>query len=237
MTEAERIDRFEQAYNRIDHALNDMIGSERNPRKHHVAAKVRIAANRRRRMARYADFLLEIGELRNAVVHNRTGDEYFIAVPSQQTVEELERIEQQMFSPERVVPRFQREVRTLAPDDSVAHVLSLIQDDGYSRYPVYSREGFVGLLTPNGVARWIASHMKGNRLEVDVAAAPVSDVLAADHRREAVAFVSRDAFIDDVEEQFREQRPLEAVIITEHGKVHQQPIGLIGPGDLAGGRA
>lgn len=233
MTEAERVDRFEAAYNRIDHALNDVIGSSKNPRKHHFAAKVRIAANRRRRMAQYADFLLEIGELRNALVHNRVGDDHYIAIPSVQTVEELERIEQKMFSPERVLPRFQREVRTLGPDDTLARVMSLIRDDGYSRYPVYGREGFIGLLTANGVARWCARQTKNDRLEVELSSTPVSDVLEIDHRREAVVFVSRDSFIDDVEERFREQEPLEAVIVTEHGKVHQQPIGLICPADIA----
>jgi CBS domain-containing protein len=183
---------------------------------------------------RYADFLLEIGELRNAMIHNRTGEELYLAVPNEQTVLELERIEQLLLAPERVVPRFQRVVMTLAPDDTLADVWQRIRDHGYSRFPVYGPEGFLGLLTSNGIARWCAAALRNGRLEIDARSVPLSDVLDADHRREHVAFISRDALIDDVEALFTRREPLELVIITEHGRLHERPIGLISAADVAG---
>ncbi len=233
ISEDERIRRFEEAYNRIDRELVDLIGTGGNRRKHSFSAKVRIAANRQRRIAKYADFLIEIGELRNALVHNRTGEDFYIAVPSEQTVLELERIEKKFFSPEKVIPRFENEVVTLSPDHSLAEVLDLLRDDGYSRYPVYAPEGFVGLLTSNGIARWVAGHVRDHRLEIDLEKVRISEVLEEDHRRDRVAFVSRDTTIDDVDELFNNRVPIEAVLITPSGKPHEEPIGMICAPDVA----
>jgi predicted transcriptional regulator len=237
MTEAERIDRFEAAYNRIDRALAESL-NEGDRRKNGFAAKVRLAASRRRHLSKYKDFLIEIGELRNALVHNRFGDEHFLAVPSEDTVLELEKIEKLAFSPERVVPRFAREVIALRADESIAEAWQRMRDDGYSRYPVYDKLGesgnFIGLLTSNGLARWVASQLQGTKLNLDTAKVRVADVLARDHRREQVVFVSRDALIDAVDDMFRQSNPLEAVIITEHGKPHEKPLGMICANDVAG---
>lgn len=233
MTESERIDRFESVYNRIDHALGEIVGGDR--RKTGFAAKVRIAASRRRHLARYKDFLLETGELRNALVHSRTGQDEYIAVPSEKTVAELERIEQAAFSPQKVMPRFARNVITLRSDQSIADAWQVMRDDGYTRYPVYDSGGggFLGLLTSNGFARWAASQLQGTRLNIDAAKVRVADVLAQDSRRENVRFVSRDALIDDIDDMFRDVRPPEAVIITEHGKSDEKPIGIISANDIA----
>jgi CBS domain-containing protein len=248
MDEPTRIARFEAAYNRIDRALSGIVstGGGRasgrgvggaggaGRRKHGFAAKVRIAAQRRRHFARHADFLLEIGELRNAIVHNRTGDDAYLAAPTEQTVLELERIEQAAFSPEKVLPRFAAQVITLRPEQSMVDAWTLMRDDGFTRYPVYDDAEFVGLLTSNGFARWVASRLKGAIIEFDAGQVRVADLLAKDHRRERVRFVSRDVLIDDVDELFAEVKGLEAVIITEHGKPHERPLGMICPSDIAG---
>jgi CBS domain-containing protein len=242
LTERERVERFEAAYNRIDRALTELIerrggggGEGRGGgRRHTFAAKVRIAANRLRRLGKHVDFLQEIGDLRNALVHSRTDVDVYIAVPSQQTVEELERIEQKLFAPEKVIPRFARKVVTLRPDQTLAEAWAYVRQDGYSRYPVYGPQGFVGLLTSNGFARWIANQAKDGRLEVDARQVKVTDVLAADHRREFVVFVAADASLDDVTAIFADNRQLEAVIITEHGRSHEKPLGLLCAADVAG---
>ena len=136
MTEKDRVERFEAAYNRIDHALTEMVERRGRRQKHPFAAKVRIAATRYRRLGKYVDFLLEIGELRNAIVHSRTDQDYYLAVPNQDTVTKLEAIEQRMFSPPSVSPRYVRTVTTLRADQSLVDVLELVRNDGYSRYPV-----------------------------------------------------------------------------------------------------
>lgn len=233
MTEKERVERFEAAYNRIDHRLTEFTEQQGRRRKHPFASKLRATANRYRRMKKYVDFLLEVGELRNAIVHGRTENDYFIAVPNEDVVLKLEEIEDRMFSPPSVNSKFVKKVTILQADQSLNDVLELIRSDGYSRYPVYDGKSFVGLLTTNGLARWFASHVNGGTLDHNLQTVSITEVLKSDHRKEAVAFVTKKALIDDVEAMFIDRHPLEAVIITEHGRTHEMPLGLIGPADIA----
>ena len=233
MTESERVDRFEAAYNRIDHALDDLLKGKGGRSRHGFTAKVRTAANRIRRFGRYADFLLEIAELRNAIVHNRTGDDLYIAVPNEETVRELEKIEQRIVAPERVTPRFQKVVLTVEPDTTLDETWKKISDTGVSRFPVYGREGCLGLLTSNGIGRWCAKQVKSGRLEIDARSITVSEVMTEDTRRERIAFVARDALMDDVNDLYSGKKPLEAVIVTEHGRPSERPLGIICASDVA----
>ncbi|MGI9013532.1 MAG: CBS domain-containing protein [Phycisphaerales bacterium] len=235
MTDEERVRRFETAYNRIDRALEDLTqrGDSSKERRRTYASKVRIAANRVRRLARHVDFLLEVGELRNAIVHNRLGDGSYIAVPNEQTVLELETIEKRLFSPEKVVPRFQRTVQSLQVHDSLALAWELVRSTGFTRFPVYENGSFIGLLTSNGFTRWCAGAMdKKGQLTIDTHDVQVRDVMATDHHREFAALVAVDATIDEVAELFRENALLEAVIVTQHGRATEKPIGLICASDI-----
>jgi hypothetical protein len=232
MTERERIDRFETAFNRIDRDLGALIGDSPD-RRHTFAARVRIAAGKRRRLGRHSDFLLEIGELRNALVHSRTEVERYLAVPSEEAVIELESISQSISRPVTVIPRFARKVAIIQASTTLATAWDFIRQDGYTKYPVYDRGAFVGLLTPNGFTRWCAAHVNDGRLEVDMKGVRVSDVLAADRRRDAVVFLAADAAVDDARLAFADDPRLEAVIITSHGKTSEAPLGLIVAGDIA----
>jgi CBS domain-containing protein len=236
MSEHERIDRFASAYNRVDRALGELLERHGDTQRHGFAARVKIAARRERWLRRYADFLLEVGELRNAIVHNRAAADTYIATPHEKTVRDLEAIERRVVSPERVLPRFGCEVRVVTPDTTLADVWMRIQSDGVSRYPVYDGRRFLGLLTSNGIARWCAEQLTDGRLDIDANAVRVRDVLPSDHRRERVAFLGRTALVDEADDLYETQRTdgvLEAIIITEHGKPDEKPLGIICPVDIA----
>jgi CBS domain-containing protein len=232
MTERERIDRFEAAYNRIDREFGRII-NEGPERRHGFASRVRIASNKRRRLKRFADFLLEIGELRNALVHSRTEVDHYLAIPSEETVLHLESISDAVATPQPVTPRFARPVTSLQARQPLTEAWEHIRNDGYSRYPVYDEGRFVGLLTSNGFTRWCAAHVRDGRLDVDMRAVSVADVLAADHRRDAVIFVSADTPIDDAALAFADNPRLEAILITPHGRPEEPPLGLISATDIA----
>ena len=85
-----RVDRFESAYNRIDREMQRILDEPREGRRRGYASSVRQIANVRRHFGRHLDFLLEVGELRNALIHNRFGEVEYIAVPTEATVAEAD---------------------------------------------------------------------------------------------------------------------------------------------------
>jgi CBS domain-containing protein len=154
----DRIDRFEAAYNRIDREMQRLLDNVRDGHRRGFASSVRQICAERRHFGRHLDFLLESGELRNALVHNRFGHSEYIAVPTAATVAQLEAIDEELRKPVQLRALAAREVVTVSIDDRVGHVLELVRDKGFVRFPVTRDGRIMALLTASGILRWIASH-------------------------------------------------------------------------------
>lgn len=259
----ERIDRFEAAYNRIDRELQRLLDASRDGHRRGFAASVRQICSERRHFGRHLDFLLEAGELRNALVHNRFGRSEYIAVPTATTVAQLEAIDEELRKPISLRALAAKEVVTIPIDERVGRVLSLVREKGVVRFPVKRDGRIVALLTASGVVRWIASHDletcalpsgaqvprgpagsldarvpagadagEGERIICAIASVSVGEVLARDHRKDEFAIVSRDATADLALSMWTRNPRLEAIIVTEHGRPDETPLGIATATDL-----
>lgn len=257
--ERSRIDRFEEAYNRIDREMQRLLNEPREGRRRGFAACVRQISAERRHFGRHLDFLLEAGELRNAIVHNRTGDAEYIAVPTHATVAQLEAIDEELRKPAPLRSMAAREVICVSVDDRVGHVLALVKQKGYVRFPVRRDGRIIALLTASGIVRWIASHdidacalphlarqsragggaldseiqlSDGERIICTIASVSVGEVLARDHRKDEYALLAKDASVEDALALWARNPRLEAVILTERGRADETPLGIATATDL-----
>jgi CBS domain-containing protein len=259
----DRIDRFEGAYNRIDREMQRLLDASRDGHRRGFAANVRQICSERRHFARHLDFLLEAGELRNALVHNRFGHSEYIAVPTATTVAQLEAIDEELRKPVSLRSLAAKEVVTIAIEDRVGRVLSLVREKGVVRFPVRRDGRIVALLTASGVVRWIASHDlesctlppevqvprspagaldarvplgagkgDGERIICAIASVSVGEVLSRDHRKDEFAVVARDASADLALSMWTRNPRLEAIIVTEHGRADESPLGIATATDL-----
>ncbi|MEY3142219.1 MAG: hypothetical protein RLY21_712 [Planctomycetota bacterium] len=257
----ERIDRFEAAYNRIDREMQRLLDASRDGHRRGFAANVRQICSERRHFARHLDFLLEAGELRNALVHNRFGHSEYIAVPTATTVAQLEAIDEELRKPVSLRALAAKEVVTISIDDRIGRVLSLVREKGVVRFPVKREGRIVALLTASGVVRWIASHdlesctlptavqvprspagaldvrvpagaSDGERIICAIASVSVGEVLARDHRKDEFAIVGRDATADLALSMWTRNPRLEAIIVTERGRPDETPLGIATATDL-----
>ncbi len=255
-----RIDRFEGAYNRIDREMQRVLDEPRDGRRRGYSSCVRQIAATRRHFGRHLDFLLEVGELRNALIHNRFGATEYIAVPTMTTVQTLESIDEELRKPVPLRALAAKDVVTINATDRIGAVLTLVQTRGFVRFPVRVDGRIAALLTASGVLRWIASHDldacalptssrnidnaragaldatsgEGNneRVICTIASVSVGEVLARDHRRDEFALLARDASADDALTLWAKNPRLEAVVITEHGRADETPIGIATATDL-----
>ncbi|MFM7052213.1 MAG: CBS domain-containing protein, partial [Planctomycetota bacterium] len=249
-----------------------LLDEPREGRRRGFAACVRQIAAERRHFGRHLDFLLEVGELRNALIHNRFGVAEYIAVPTDSTVRQLEAIDDELARPVLLRSLAAREVVTVDARDRVGRVLTLVRDKGFVRFPVKVDGRIAALLTSSGMMRWIASHdldvcafppgaqARGDdaaraaaargtaaarsaldatapagdseRIICTIASVSVGEVLARDHRKDEFALVSRDTSADDALSRWARNPRLEAVIITEHGRADETPIGIATATDL-----
>lgn len=226
--EQERIARFEQAYNGIDRALKDELATS-----DYLPFRT-LLEEHHKRAPQWNDKedLIEYSRLRNVVVHNRAYPYEFYAVPTLATVEHIEKIFQHLTRPERALPRWKRDVKIVQASATLASVLALINRLEYSRFPVYEGKNFEGLLTENGITRWIARQGAKNLTTIDLEKHTAREMLSLDRRRDNCEFLRGDATVEDVRFCFTRNPKLEAVLLTGSGQQNEKLLGIVTRGDV-----
>lgn len=227
--ELDRIQQLEAAYNEIDKHLRKVLGKdERIPFSSILQEYVRS----RPHWTHNADILRIASELRNLIVHQKTKPYEYPATPTLMIMERLETILKELKNPVLVIPKFQKEVETVSLTDSIAGVLKLIAEKGYSQFPVYAGEQFKGLLTENGITRWLAHHVSEKISLIEFDEATVKEALPEEEKRQNWMFLSRNKAIDDVKQLFSDHELLEAVLITNSGNKKEKLIGIVTRWDI-----
>jgi CBS domain-containing protein len=91
---------------------------------------------------------------------------------------------------------------------------------------VYEDKRFRGLLTENGVTRWLARHVSQSVSSVRLGDIPVLQVLQNEEERKNLQFVRHDMRVDDVTALFAKQTLLEAVLVTASGDDTENLLGI-----------
>jgi len=115
------------------------------------------------------------------------------------------------------------ELATIKEDDSEKDVLNWIEEKEYSKVPVIEDGKIIGILTVNGIARWLSAEVAQKSL-IEFSDTTVSKILKHEGERPNMALVGRYALVGQVRMQFRQNAPLEAVVITQAGKADQKPL-------------
>jgi predicted transcriptional regulator len=216
------IEQLEADYNAVDRLLraaldvHDQVG---------FAKLVRRYANEHVGWAD-AEFLITIAKIRNLIVHERTDLHRHVVIPTLAVAERLKHCKERLLNPARAVPTFQRTVETISIDDTLSLVLKIIEERDYSQFPVYEDKRFRGLLTENGVTRWLARHVSSSVPSARLGDVPVSEVLQNEEERKNHQFVRHDMRVDDVTTLFAKEALLEAVLVTASGDETESLLGI-----------
>ena len=123
-------------------------------------------------------------------------------------------------------------VESVRSEDSLAQVLRRIAERDYSQFPVYSGTTFPGLLTENGITRWLARHVVSKLSLIELEDITVKQVFPEEEHRPNWRFVPRDEPVITVREFFSAQSLLEAVLITQTGTQKEKLLGIITRWDI-----
>jgi predicted transcriptional regulator len=225
----ELIKHFQAAYNAIDRKLRSLLnlGEEVS-----FAQVLRTYSSNHPTWRDRCDILRELGDLRNTLVHNETRPDRYLAVPLPDIVMRIEQIRDDLIHPLLVIPKFQRQVDIVVSHAFLATALRTMHDGNYSQLPVYDDDIFQGVITENGIARWLARYVSNKDEIVDLSEVPVRDALRQEEKRPYFLFVSKQTPVDDVVEKFVSNPALEVVLITENGKRTEKLLGIITAFDI-----
>lgn len=178
------------------------------------------------------DFIQVVGRLRNVLIHEKTHPTAELATPAESVVTRMERIAQELEAPEKLETRFAKgDVVCLNPQQAMSDVLAIIIENQYSQFPVVDDGKIIGLLTENGITRWLAKAVSNESL-IEFSEVKVATILAHEEVRDNMMILSRYSLLDDVRKIFHDRRMLEAVIVNQAGKNDQKPLGIITRSDV-----
>jgi len=221
--QSDLIEKFKTTYNAIDHHLRKTL---RKGKQVPFSGLVNEYEHTTKLFRVEADWLRVAGALRNVLIHERTRPYDYPAIPTPVMVGRMEKILERLINPLLAIPTFQKEVETVSVKDSLSNVLRKISYKEYSQFPVYDDERFKGLLTENGITRWLAHHVLNELSLIELQEILVEDVLRNEETRENCIFVQRDKKVDEIRNLFAEKELLEAVLITEGGNEKEELKGI-----------
>lgn len=224
-------ERFLLAFNKIEKLMKSLVKE-----KDHMSFFKAIDLSKKEHAAirKYEDDLREFGDLRNAIVHHRTEAEYAIAEPHTEIVELIEHIENLLSQPVTVGTTFAREVHTVRAEHTLEEVLRKVRDKKFKHIPVYKNGEFSGLITANGIMRWLAATVDEKSISREITT--MDDILKYEKNGNTYRFIASNTSVYEAQEIFKDSilagRMLEALLITRNGRQQENLIGIITPIDL-----
>lgn len=223
-------DSFLAIFSEVERWLRSQTDSKR-----HISFRDLIsrAAEKNAAVGRHTTSLKEYADLRNAITHERT-DNHVIAEPNDRAIADFSRLRDVLVRPAKLIPRFQRNVKTRTAADPIGHAIEDMRQGSFSQVPIIDNGGVTSLLTTETVVRWLASEVK-NEL-VSLLETPISVVLPHVEDTEHYCFLGRGESVHEAIACFEEYssggKDLDAILITNDGKPSQSLLGILTVYDL-----
>ncbi len=228
----EKVETFLALYNKLDEYLRRNAGQGR--RDLSLGQRLDALVEKHPTFRRSAAKLKDYGDLRNSIIHHRDPNGGVIAVPTDEALREFDQLVQAILSPLKLLPRFQNvHIRAFHPREPLVAALQHMREYDYSQV-VVQEESKISLLTVEGIARWLEEQAQEEMIIMQEAT--IADALKYEPA-ESVVIMRRDQTVYEAMEIFQraiEQRKprIYALLITEHGKATEHPLGIITPWDL-----
>ncbi|MFR2760951.1 MAG: CBS domain-containing protein [Enterococcus avium] len=224
----ERADIFLSTFNRIEKELKRQLG---NPVNMSFSEAVRRLSKRRDNLIGDSENdLLQLAQLRNAIVHDQVADDFVIAEPNDWAVTRIKQIEESLLRPEKVLPRFGKKVTGFERNLPLVEIMKIITEKRFSQFPVYDSGKFMGLITLRTIGFYFAQASLSGSVSLKERIA--EDLLLGNGKRTNFKFVSADTKVSEVEKMFQTEAILEAILITKDGHSDGNLLGIIRPRDI-----
>ena len=170
----------------------------------------------------YQHDLRQFAKLRNAIVHSQK-DDTVIAEPIDWTVEQIEKLKDLVINPPKAKPLLKNKVVWVDANRSIAEALELIIPRNLSQAPIYEVDKFVGLLTTDTIARWLAKNITDNTVseQCSVTVAHVYDKFT--ENKDNHCFLGLEATtieaLNEFERYEKQGIRLDAILLTPSGEL------------------
>ena len=217
-------ERFETAFNRIHKCLIKMVRHARSD-----SFKVLLDQGSSHAIIRtFRHDLYQYAKLRNALVHEKVRERFYIAAPHEEIVNHIETIAVLFDQPKKALEISSAPVLYYREETPLKDIIKVIDRLSYSVFPIYDLSGaYKCLLTSDGIIRWLSKQPMSS---ISLEKVYVKDILPFENQHEVI-FVKKETDMYEVEEIFEDaylaHKKVEAVIVTQNGIMEEKPLGII----------
>jgi CBS domain-containing protein len=172
--------------------------------------------------------------LRNAIDHNSHRGVYPIAEPIPEIVDEIRKVRDKIKTPPDAISVLpEMDVCSVHAGEPVSVALEYVRQFDFSQLPVYESGQYVGILTTNTIARWLAQQIVDGREHRDAA---INEVMEFREPSDCTLLVDRTLTAADAIHQLAyggpDGGPVNALILTESKLPTDRPIRVIAVYDV-----
>ncbi len=232
-------ERFINTYNRLDKHMRRY--SDKDYYESHTSLIDTMVGKGDVLFKRHSEILKQFAKLRNAIVHNpKDNDSRTIAEPHDIVVKKYEEFLEQVINPPLAINSMSipnGKIYKTSLNSNAFEVIDIMKENMYSHVPVIENNKLVGIFSENAVFSYIAQkHLI--KIEESTKISEFREFIPIDrHTSERFIFVNRETSvieIDDIfQDEYKDEKRLGAVFITENGKDNEKILGLITPWDIA----
>lgn len=222
--------RFIQSYNNIDYTIRTRYNLNRSMGFSELIRKS-VALNYIVR--KYEDDLIDFGRLRNAIVHGN--EDYIMAEPHIDVVEQIEKIERLLTAPPKALELVcRRDVLTISANQSMKDAIMLIASSSYSNIPAYNDRGeIIGIANGQKILDSFGKHLlSGGKADSFLNNVKIEDMLSKIENSNYYIFANKDLTVEEALEFFHDNSKLLAILVTKNGGAKEKPLGIITGSDV-----
>ncbi len=190
------------------------------------------AKNARLIDAKQKEYLLLVGRLRNAIVHDESYPNEIIAEPHPQTIEKLRQLKAMIENPPTVDCLLKNKPEIFKSSHRLLDCLQYMHDNDYSQVVVSTGSEHT-LITREDIACWFEMQIDKNEILISLEDKTLEEILSVENKDDC-KFLQKKAKLADLLVMFetRGREKLAAVLITEHGRPTETPINIFTHYDL-----
>lgn len=223
-------ERFIAAYNQIDYALRTIYGFKRSIS---YADLIRKTVPMNSVVRKYEDELIDYGRLRNSIVH-KTNPNYVIAEPHIEVVEDFEKIAKIITTPPLALEKVcKHQVLICNGEKTLKELIGMMSRTGYKNIPVYSGNTLEGVAIGLNILENLGDKVNaGENIENYITHTKVIDILSTIEDTKYFRVCDKHLTIETALNNFYLNRKLQIILITEHGRLDERPLGVVTIADI-----
>ena len=222
--------RFISSYNNIDYTIRTRYNLNRSIG---FSELIRRSVALNYIVRKYEDDLIDFGRLRNAIIHGN--EDYVMAEPHIDVVEQIEKIERLLTAPPKALDTVcRRDVLSISADKSMKDVILLIASSSYSNIPVYNENNeIIGIANGQKILDSFGKYLlAGGKCETFLNNVKIEDMLSKIENSNYYAFANKDLTVEEALEFFHNNSRLLAILVTKNGGAKERPLGIITGSDV-----